>query len=69
MEPLCAKNAFESVIMFILDDAELNNMLDSEAEDFDPDELCRYARETLEEFDLPEVDSFISELPETDDEW
>lgn len=69
MEPLCAKNAFESVIMFILDDAELNNMLDSESEDFDPDELCRYARETLEEFDLPEVDSFISELPETDDEW
>ena len=69
METLCAKNAFESVIMFILDDASLNNMLDTESEEYDPDELCRYAREVLEEFDLPEVDSFITELPEIDDEW
>ena len=68
MEPLCAKNAFESVIMFILDDASLNNMLDTESEEFDPDELCRYAREVLEEFDLPEVESFITELPEMDDD-
>lgn len=68
MEPLCAKNIFESVIMFILDDASLNNLLDEEDEDYDPDALCRYAREVLEEFDLPEVDSFISELPEMSDE-
>ena len=69
MEPLCAKNAFESVIMFILDDASLNNLLDMDSEEYDPDELCRYAREVLEEFDLPEVDSFIAELPEIDDAW
>lgn len=70
MEPLCAKNAFESVIMFILDDASLNNMLDTESEEYDPDELCRYAREVLEEFDLPEIKSFITELPEMDeDAW
>lgn len=70
MEPLCAKNIFESVIMFILDDASLNNMLDMSSEEFDPDELCRYAREVLSELDLPEVDAFISELPETEnDTW
>ena len=69
MESLCAKNVFESVIMFILEDAALNNMLDAESEEFDPDALCRYAREVLEELDLSEIDSFITELPEKDDEW
>lgn len=68
MEPLCAKNVFESVIMFILDDASLNNMLDAESEEYDPDELCRYARGILKDFNLPEVESFITELPEMDDD-
>ncbi len=69
MEPLCGKNIFESVIMFILDDASLNDMLDSGSDDYDPDELCRYALEIFREMDLPELEPFISELPETDDEW
>lgn len=69
MEPLCAKNIFESVIMFILDDASLNDMLNIESEDYDPDELCNYAREILSSLDLPEVEDFISELPEVDDAW
>ena len=69
MEPLCAKNIFESVIMFILDDASLNNMLDTDSDKYDPDELCRYAREVMEKLDLPEVGAFISELPEVDDAW
>lgn len=68
MEPLCAKNIFESVIMFILDDASLNNMLDVESEYYDPDELCSYARQILEQMNLPEVEDFISELPEVDDD-
>lgn len=68
MEPLCAKNIFESVIMFILDDASLNNMLDAESDEYDPDALCRYAREILTGLDLPEVEAFISELPEMDDD-
>lgn len=68
MEPLCAKNIFESVIMYILDEASLNNMLDTDSEEFDPDELCRYARKVLEDLDLPEVKSFITELPEMDDD-
>ena len=69
MEPLCAKNIFESVIMFILDDASLNDMLNTESEDYDPDELCNYAREVLSSLNLPEVSDFISELPEVDDAW
>lgn len=69
MEPLCARNIFESVIMFILDDASLNDMLNIESEDYDPDELCNYAREILSSLDLPEVEDFISELPEVDDAW
>lgn len=68
MEPLCAKNIFESVIMFVLDDASLNNMMDTQSEEYDPDELCRYARSVLEGLDLPEIEAFITELPEIDDE-
>jgi hypothetical protein len=44
-------------------------MLDMESEDYDPDELCNYAREILERLELPEVVDFISELPEVDDAW
>ena len=68
MEVLCAKNIFESIIMFILDDADLNNMLDMESDEYDPDALCRYAREVLAGLDLPEAEFFISELPEMDDD-
>ena len=69
MEPLCGKNSFESAIMFVLDDAVLNNMLDSTAEDFDPDRLCNYARDVLKQLELPEAAEFLSELPEVDDAW
>ena len=69
MEPLCAKNIFESVIMFILDDASLNNMLDVDSDEYDPDELCRYAKKVLSDLELPEVVSFISEIAEIDNEW
>ncbi len=69
MEPLCGKNTFESAIMFVLDDAELNNMLDSASEDYDPDRLCGYAREVLKKLDLPEADEFLAELTEVDDAW
>lgn len=68
MEPLCAKNIFESVIMFILDNASLNDLLNIESDDYDPDELCNYARKILDKLELPEVEEFISELPEVEDE-
>ncbi len=69
MEPLCAKNIFESVILFILDDASLNDMMNENSDTFDPDDLCRYAREILEKLELPEIELFISELAEIDDAW
>lgn len=68
MEPLCSKNIFESVIIFILEDAEKNNMLDKESEEFDPDQLCIYARKIFEELDIPELEFFISELPQEDED-
>lgn len=70
MEPLCAKNIFESIIMFILDDASLNDLLnkESEEEDFDFDAFFEYARDILSEVDLPEVEDFISELSEVDED-
>ncbi|MBQ8084767.1 MAG: helix-turn-helix transcriptional regulator [Lachnospiraceae bacterium] len=69
MEPLCAKNIFETVVMYILEDADINNMLDSEAEEYDPDELCRYAKQIMMDMDIPEIEAFISELEEIDNEW
>lgn len=68
MESLCAKNILESVIMFILDDASLNNMLDVHSDGYDQDGLCNYAREVLTEMNLPEAGIFLTELPEIDDE-
>lgn len=67
MEPLCAKNPFESVIMFILDDASLNDLLDTSVEDYDPDALVTRARQILSELDMPEAAVFLSELRENDD--
>lgn len=70
MEPLCAKNIFESVIMFILDDAELNDMLDVDGAGYDPDwQLYQYAREILEEVDMPEMNDFIAELSSDEEDW
>lgn len=69
MEPLCAKNIFESVIMFILDNASLQNMLETDSDEFDPDALYQYAESVLKELELPEFAEFISELSEKDDAW
>jgi len=68
MEPLCAKNIFESVILFILEDARVNNILNAALEDYNQDELLEYTRNVLEELHLPEMEAFLSELPEKDDE-
>ncbi len=67
MEPLCAQNIFESVIMYVLDDASINDMLEVTALDFNPDELCGYARRVIKTLNLPELEFFITELPEEDD--
>jgi len=59
-------------------DATVNVKISSEterlhlaAENFlnrNPEYIATVAREVLEEFDLPEVESFITELPEMDDD-
>ena len=69
MEPLCAKNIFESVVMYILEDASINNILDTDSEEFDPDALCRYAKQVMTDMQIPEIEAFISELEEIDNEW
>lgn len=68
MEPLCAKNIFESVIIFILEDASISGMLETESDMFDPDTLIRYAKKVVTELDIPEMDEFISELSGVDDD-
>lgn len=68
MEPLCAKNIVESVIIFILEDASLNNLMDMSCADFDTDALCSFARHTLKELKLPELNGMILKLPEDNDE-
>lgn len=68
MEPLCAKNLFESAIIFILEDASLNNLLDQGDENYDQDALLLYARDVLQEIDMKEMAAFLTELPEDDRE-
>lgn len=70
MEPLCAKNLFEGVIIFILENASLNELIGDNANCYDPDELFDYVRSVLLEMDLPEVEFFISEFSEEEeDRW
>ena len=68
MEPLCAKNLFESAIIFILEDASLHNLMDKNGENYDPDDLCRYAKKVLGKLNNNEIDLFISEISEISDE-
>lgn len=68
MEPLCAKNIFESTIIFILEDASLNDMLNSDSTEYDPEALCYYTRTVLSKMGLPNIDAFITELPGEYDE-
>lgn len=67
MEPLCAKNLFEGVIIYILENASLNELIGDEANRYEPDELYGYVREVLTELNIPEVEFFMSEFPEEDD--
>ncbi len=66
MEPLCPKNILESVIIFALEDAELNNKLCREDANFDPDELYTCVRMYLEKVNSDCVKSLIKELQEMD---
>jgi DNA-binding XRE family transcriptional regulator len=78
MEPLCAKNAFESVIIYILEDAYRQGMLTSEAESYgmqmgevksyESDFLCEQARKIISYLNIPELNWFISEVADIEDD-
>jgi len=64
MEPLCPKNVIESIIIFILEDAMLCGIIDETSTQYNPEELIDYAREVLEEFNIPEAEEFMQEVAE-----
>ena len=69
MEPLCGKNIFESVIMYVLDDASLSNAIHRNPFEGDVTKLCSIARNVLTDLSLevPEItdfSDFLSELLE-----
>lgn len=66
MEPLCPENVLESVMIYIFENAKRRGMTNVLSKEYDPDGVCNYAREVLEELDLPEGAEFITELPEAD---
>lgn len=68
MEPLYSRNLFESVIIYILENASLNLIPDCGAEVDDADYLLIYTRAVLKQLDILEVNQFISELPKNEDE-
>ena len=60
MEPLCGKNIFESVIMYILDSAEKEGGIYDTG--YDKGELIDYAYDVIEELGINEIEDFTSEL-------
>ena len=62
MEHLCAKNIFESVVIYVLNDAELNLGLEKGEDGYDPTGLCDYAYKIMADLDIPEITDFISEI-------
>jgi hypothetical protein len=78
MEPLCAKNAFESVIIYILEDAYRQGMLTAEAESYgmqmgevksyESDFLCEQAREIISYLNIPELNWFIAEVADIEED-
>ncbi|MCR5339011.1 MAG: hypothetical protein K6E75_10670 [Lachnospiraceae bacterium] len=61
MEPLCAKNLYESVILYILADADLSDVFDKDADGYSPDTLYYHACDILEQIRIPELESYMKE--------
>ena len=67
MEGLCAKNVFESILIYIIEKADCETEeFDKESENYDMDWMLGRSLEFLKEFDLPEVQGFIMELVKKD---
>lgn len=63
MEKLCAKTPFESFIIYALENAKLEDIIHTDG----TDELCLYVKQLLMEFDIPEGEVFMDELPDDED--
>ena len=59
MEELCAKNIFESAIIYALENAKLEDVIFCDG----TDELCMYVKDILMELELEDVEFFLEELP------
>ena len=68
MEPLCAKNLVEGIIIYILEDASLNLTLDISSSDYDVFALGEYALEVFREINIPEAEEYIKEFAGLDEE-
>ena len=60
MEPLYSKNIFESVIIYALENAKLEDQIFCDG----TDALCLYVKDIIEELDIEELDFFVKELPD-----
>ena len=67
MEPLYAKNIFDSVIIFILEDASLQNLLNKGNNDSTMDDFYDYVRDILKEIDNNEIKGFMDEFLEVEE--
>ena len=59
MEKLCARVPFESLIIYSLENAELEDLIHCDG----TDELCMYVKNILSSLDFEEGDFFFEELP------
>jgi len=64
MEPLCAKDIIESVVIYVVNDAYHNNVTNSNSDNYDPDALYNRLVEVLRKLDVKEAESFINEFAE-----
>ena len=64
MEELCAKNPFENAIIYALENAQLEDVIDTDG----TDTLYVYFRRVLESLDYSGVDFFMDELPDDYDD-
>jgi hypothetical protein len=66
MEPLCARNILECVIIYVLEYAWANDKANPDSLEYVEDFSQNYTRQILGELDIPEIKPFISELIQPD---
>lgn len=61
---LSLENAFDSVLIFVLDSAERKGLFDRNDPEYDLNDLCRYAKEVITELKIQELQWMLRELVE-----